>query len=220
MDKEKLIQTRNEIKQLKLEKEEQERILQEARNKISSIIDSIEEKESQIRVYDYYDAVRSYLSNAKHPEKHWIDRDTTTRDLMTNLSRGCYRQKYYDSKMHEYVEGKKVQVDYYIVNDRYILLYSGALKLKYDPQIHSSLTATEFKKRGILYDRPLKNNLNDMLVLIKDGKTVRLFDQPIQLCAQTYDDMDYRKEYVNGFLEYEGNNYGDTSSFYFVGELY
>lgn len=100
------------------------------------------------------------------------------------------------------------------------MIYSGSLKLKYAPPVYASLTATEFKKTGRLNDKPLNNNLNDMLVLIKGGKKVRLFDSPIKLCAQTYDDMNYGNECYFGDIVFEGNNYGDTSSFYFVGEIY
>ena len=41
----------------------------------------------------------------------------------------------------------------------------------------------------------------------------------MRLYAQTEYDRDYRKEWINGVLEYEGNEYGDTSTFYFVGQL-
>lgn len=114
MDKNQLSNIREEIKQLKLEKVKQEKIASEAKNKIYSITNKIEEKENEIRLYDYYDAVRFYLTNSKYPEKHWIDRDTTTRDLMTHLSRGTY------SKI---VRNKTVekQVDYYIINNRRLL---------------------------------------------------------------------------------------------------
>lgn len=46
-----------------------------------------------------------------------------------------------------------------------------------------------------------------------------IHDQPVILEKQTYDDMDFRKEWHFGYLEYVGNNYGDTSTFYFVGEI-
>lgn len=58
-----------------------------------------------------------------------------------------------------------------------------------------------------------------MIIKLKNGKKIYLYTKPVELCGQTYDDMDYRKEWYNGELEYEGNNYGDTSTFYFIGEL-
>lgn len=41
----------------------------------------------------------------------------------------------------------------------------------------------------------------------------------MRLYAQANYDMDYRKEWEYGSLMYLGNEYGDTSTFYFVGQL-
>ena len=43
--------------------------------------------------------------------------------------------------------------------------------------------------------------------------------KPGHIRAQTYADMDYRKEWYAGECYYEGNNYGDTSNFYMIGRI-
>lgn len=59
----------------------------------------------------------------------------------------------------------------------------------------------------------------DMIVELNNGQKICLYKKPVQLNAQTNYDMDYRKEWEYGFLTYLGNEYGDTSTFYFVGQL-
>lgn len=83
----------------------------------------------------------------------------------------------------------------------------------------SSYTATEFKQSGRIDKKFLKIEKRQRKCRLKSGQSIMIYDQPIILFGQTYDDMDYRKEWHYGLLEYEGNNYGDTSTFYFVGEI-
>lgn len=221
MNKAEIEEERKIILDLKKELEEQEELKSQIVDKIYELRERIREKEYNLSIYDYYSKLREFLSNAKDFETHYIRRDTATRELMTNLKRGKYIYEKYGFKNGEYgvVKEEKRHVDYYIINSEYILIYSGRLNLQYRPEVHSSLTATEFKKSGRLYNPPLKNKSDDMYVPLTNGKKVHLYDNPIKLCGQTYDDMDYRKEWMNGELEYEGNNYGDTSSFYFVGRI-
>jgi len=57
------------------------------------------------------------------------------------------------------------------------------------------------------------------LISLSNGKNLKLWETPYILEAQTDYDKDYRKEWKNGYLEYEGNEYGDTSEFYIIGCL-
>ena len=112
--------------------------------------------------------------------------------------------------------GREQKVDYYIINQRYILLYSGVLDVRsYSVPTFYSLTATELKKQEGLWSKP------EIMFEIKlaNGSVAKIFEKPIRFNAQTYDDMDYRKEWEGGDMVYEGNNYGDTSTFFIVGTL-
>ena len=56
-------------------------------------------------------------------------------------------------------------------------------------------------------------------ILLSDGKTLKLWETPYILKASTEYDKDFRKEWQNGELVYEGNNWGDTSIFCIIGCL-
>ena len=125
----------------------------------------------------------------------------------------------WNNGVYEFSSGGRRKLDYYIINDRYILLFSGSIKANLKMSILSSYTATEFKQNGRMDKKFLKFGKRQRKCKLKSGKSIMIYDQPIILFGQTYDDMDYRKEWYYGYLEYEGNNYGDTSTFYFVGEI-
>lgn len=220
MEKIEIEKERESLLELKEQLTVQESIRNQINEKINELDNLIREKEKKLQIFDYYSAVRNFLISAKNFERHYLNRNTTTRDMMTRLKRG-----YYTKENYTYKKGKCIllgetehYVDYYIINHRYILLYSGRLNISFKPPIYTSFTATEFEQNGHIYNPPLKNKSSDMIIILNNQK-IRLYDNPIQLCGQTYDDMDYRKEWYNGELEYEGNNYGDTSDFYFVGEI-
>ena len=88
-------------------------------------------------------------------------------------------------------------------------------------EIHLELTMTEFKrKKDYSFIFELKQLDNDNLLEIdKENFVLRLWKAPVLIRAQTYDDMDFRKEWNWGDLVYEGNNFGDTSNFYIIGSI-
>lgn len=221
MNKKDLEKNKRLINDLNIQLENQKKIRDQVDERIQELNKLIFEKEKELRIYDYYSAVRVFLESANNVENHNMNYKTQTRDLMTNLKRGHYTEDEHKWKNGKYVlTGKKEsRVDYYIINYRYILIYSGRLAISFNPPIADSFTASEFKKYGGINSSYLKSNSEDMKVKLKNGRTMTIYNNPIELCGQTYDDMDYRKEWSNGYLEYEGNNYGDTSSFYFVGEI-
>ena len=168
----------------------------------------------------YYLVVTEYLSSAKHIERHFISNGTKTTEMTTNLRRGFYN----DGKIFE-IRGRgtsvkvvKKPLDLYIINSKYILIYRGRLDVAENIPVACILTATEFKQKRFLYRATLSQK-PEMLVELQNGMKVRLYEKPVMLCCQTEYDKDYRKEWYYGSLEYEGNNYGDTSKFYFVGEV-
>lgn len=82
-------------------------------------------------------------------------------------------------------------------------------------------TMTEFKKDRTLISRVNRQKENSIISRFElDNRGVfQLYKYPIRLRAITALDKDYRKEWKNGVLVYEGNNYGDTSDFYVIGEI-
>lgn len=54
-------------------------------------------------------------------------------------------------------------------------------------------------------------------MVLSNGKTLKLWKTPYVLKASTEYDKDFRKEWQNGELVYEGNNWGDTSTFCIIG---
>lgn len=79
------------------------------------------------------------------------------------------------------------------------------------------ITFTELKRQGLLSWR-LKCSFEDFSKLtLSNGESLKLWKTPYLLHAVTNYDKDFRKEWVDGFLEYEGNEYGDTSTFYIIG---
>lgn len=171
---------------------------------------------------DYYHEVRQFLENSNHYEDHYLRRDTTTRELLTNLKHGYYYKKdsyEWSNGVYEFSSGGRRELDYYIINNRYILIFSGSIKTNPKVSALNSYTATEFKQVGRIDKNFIKIGKRQRKCKLKNGKSMVIYDQPIMLFGQTYDDMDYRKEWHYGLLEYEGNNYGDTSTFYFAGEV-
>ena len=159
---------------------------------------------------EYYKKIEEFLSTAANYETHALKRNTSTREMMTALRRGWYLL---DKLGHE---GK--HVDYFILDGRYVVLYPNNHDIPKVP-VSGSITATEYKS-GIIGWITLGNQpCTEILVVLKNDQKVRLFVKPYGFKAQTYFDIDYRKEWHNGEMVYEGNNYGDTSIFYIVGEI-
>lgn len=79
------------------------------------------------------------------------------------------------------------------------------------------ITFTELKKQGLLFWRSKCACEVFSKITLSNGESLKLWKTPYLLHAVTNYDKDFRKEWVDGFLEYEGNEYGDTSTFYIIG---
>lgn len=146
---------------------------------------------------DYYHEVRQLLEKSNNYEDHYLRCDTTTRELLTNLKHGYYYKKDgygWNNGMYEFSSGGRRELDYYIINNRYILLFSGSIKIGLKLSALSSYTATEFKQVGRIDKNFIKIGKRQRKCKLKNGKLMVIYDQPIMLFGQTYDDMDYRKE--------------------------
>ena len=160
------------------------------------------EKKRAFTQSEYYDCVRDYLNSAKRWESKYLKYNLFNRnDIDKPLD-----EKYKD-------------VDFYVINNFYVLVSEDQLDALINPSIARSYTATEFKRIGLIESKSLMSDSEDMIVELNNGQKVCLYTKPVRLYAQTEYDRDYRKEWINGVLEYEGNEYGDTSTFYFVGQL-
>jgi hypothetical protein len=108
---------------------------------------------------------------------------------------------------------------------RRILDYGFSLVVVFDFPSHfcslveGSCTMTQFKKTWISHWHTMNTERSQESVLWSEGRMFHRWSRPYNLRAQTISDMDYRKEFNQGDLVYEGNNYGDTSNFYIVGSI-
>lgn len=179
------------------------------------------EKKRAVTQSEYYDCVRDYLKSAKRWESKYMKYNTKTLDMMTNLKRGYYPvgNLFNRNDMDKPLDEKYKDVDFYVINNFYVLVSEDQLNAIIYPSVARSYTATEFKRIGHVASKSLMSNSEDMIVELNNGQKVCLYTKPVRLYAQTEYDRDYRKEWINGVLEYEGNEYGDTSTFYFVGQL-
>ncbi len=81
------------------------------------------------------------------------------------------------------------------------------------------VTFTNFKKLGFGYwvERCLNEPYKE--ITLSNGHTLKLWNTPFILEATTDYDKDFRKEWIDGCLDYQGNEYGDTSTFYIIGSI-
>lgn len=89
---------------------------------------------------------------------------------------------------------------------------------KFEWLVDDDITLSNLKRRDFFFvyllDRELLSDIKT-----ESGEIIKLFASPYRLRAQTVYDTDYRKEWVNGYLVYDGNNFGDTTSYYIIGYL-
>lgn len=202
------LKVRESVTQIEKEICEKEELIKNTREEVATLRKQLQKLKNSLLKADYFQTLESFLQSATEFEELYLDRSISTRQMMTDLRRG-----------QRDVGGTKKQrnkrIDYYIFNWRYIVVYPLRHGI---PLINeeSHLTITEFKQnsRHILEMPSIKRKIS-----LQSGKRASLFIRPIVLNAQTYDDMDYRKEWQNGELVYEGNNYGDTTLFYIVGVI-
>ncbi len=82
------------------------------------------------------------------------------------------------------------------------------------------MTMTAIKRgNGFSYLVDVEKNIALCRFELKDGTAFYPWETVHVIKAQTLFDMNYRKEWLHGELMFEGNNYGDTSTFYAVGVI-
>lgn len=148
---------------------------------------------------------------------YWLKRNSA-RDIMTALRRGYEPGRSIDEGFDalEIITGYRCSL--LVVNVKMFEI------LFLDPRdilgnIAADYTMTEFKRDNVAFE---ESSIEHELIEIREwDKThnLEIWSEPILLRAQTWFDMDYRKEWNGEDLVYEGNNYGDTSSFLIIGGL-
>lgn len=81
------------------------------------------------------------------------------------------------------------------------------------------ITFTTFKKDKIGHWLSIDEERRAADIQISKDHILHLWNRPFVLEASTDYDKDFRKEWRDGYLEYEGNEYGDTSDFYIIGSV-
>lgn len=105
-------------------------------------------------------------------------------------------------------------------NSEDALVVVNKMPREFGPLIRGNKTMTEYKKSiDNYYVGQIKEEDAVKKYEWPTGETFLLQRFPSVLRAATDSDKDFRKEYRNGMLMYEGNNYGDTSNFYIIGTL-
>lgn len=200
--------TKAKLKELKKQIISKQKAIDALQDEIYELQDKKDEAEQYLTIHEYFAKVTHVLEKSRYYEIQMINRDTATRGIMSDLRKGKH-----DADGLFYV--KDTRIDYYILDKEYVVLYPPNLKI---PNIgtRGCITATEFKTS---YKDLQDQELSDTIVTIKNGWKVKLLLKPFAFNAQTFYDMDYRKEWNNGDLVYEGNNYGDTTKFYIVGKV-
>lgn len=150
------------------------------------------------------------IENIKHPYSipFSILKETPTTPIMTEVRRGKSDSLFISFAGYSY-EG--------LYHNSLVIVYGLPLR---HPTISGERTMTELKKTSSFFWNKIGEQASSgQRIKYSDGRTFTLWRHPYWIRAVTDDDKDFRKEYRFGELEYEGNNYGDTSSFYIVGTL-
>lgn len=114
----------------------------------------------------------------------------------------------------EYYEKIELVIIYQIPREEMSALFSTKT-----PKGKNEMTFTEFKKNKVSFWQDMDDVRGVCELPLDNGRALRLWNRPFFLKAVTDFDKDFRKEWRNGDLEYEGNNYGDTSEFYIIGSV-
>lgn len=112
----------------------------------------------------------------------------------------------------------------YGIGDRLIILHdipsnlvAGLGEDTFDKE--NIMTFTEFKSAGMgkWFVKCDKEPAKELI--LSNGRKINVWRKPVILHAVTDYDKDFRKIWRNGELIYEGNNYGDYSTFYIIGSF-
>lgn len=157
----------------------------------------------------------------------FISPSTKTTKLMTRL-----RHRFHNGALDNHCEEPIDLLKLRFVNMKFKLLLDLAVVYDLpDEVVHSlkkqrdiwrsdnCMTFSELKRTNFALCILQRDAQANQRIDIGDGKVLRLWDKPFILRAVTEYDKDFRKEWMGGNLEYQGNQYGDTSNFYIIGTI-
>lgn len=114
----------------------------------------------------------------------------------------------------EYYEHIDLAIVYQIPREVVAALWS-----KDTPKAGNEITFTEFKKNKVSFWQDVDDVRKACRLPLDQNSVLCLWNRPYILKAATEFDKDFRKEWRNGVMVYEGNNFGDTTNFYIIGSV-
>ena len=157
----------------------------------------------------------------------WISSSLKSTELMTQLKhrfdndaidRNC--EDAFDV-LYLVLINKKSRI-YYSFGKLVIMYIPNEVRLAFHPTFDlkdRTMTFTDLKKKRLSFwlDK-FKQEKYEEVILSNETK-LNLWETPLILEATTDYDKDFRKEWDGNWLVYEGNEYGDTSTFYIIGYI-
>lgn len=172
---------------------------------------------------DYKTYLESLNIGALRSKQAWICSELKTTSIMTAL------RHHYTGEKTNSTPNDAFDVLYLVIAKRIHVLGVLAVLHIPDKKMEQCFSENELLDREITFTQ-LKTQRKSIWVsrcyaepnekiMLSNGKALKLWERPYILKATTNYDKDFRKEWQDGDLVYEGNNWGDTTNFYIVGCL-
>lgn len=104
---------------------------------------------------------------------------------------------------------------------KFVILYIPAKSCQVIQQTfdfsNRTITFTHLKSKGVSFWFQRNEEEAYVELALSNGGKLKPWETPFVLEAVTEYDKSFRKEWQDGWLVYEGNEYGDTSTFYIIG---
>ena len=172
---------------------------------------------------DYRTYLESLNIGALKSKQAWLGSELKTTDIMTAL------RHHYTGEKSNSTSNDAFDVLYLVISKRIhvlgvlVVLHISEKKMEQyfseNVLVGRETTFTQLKvQRKSIWVSRCYAEPNEK-ILLSNGKALKLWERPYILKATTDYDKDFRKEWQDGELVYEGNNWGDSSTFYIVGCL-
>ena len=190
-------------------------------------------RENDMSAYDnYYEYIKGLQISQMKNLRVGLDRKIQSTPIMTRL-RHRYSADKIDQNCKDPIDILYLMCDLVLTNSKKWIWIDLAV-IYADPNIKTmvnslykektflgdnGITFTELKKQPPWFWQSIEKGRVGKYLQLDETMTLQLWERPYNLYAVTEYDKDFRKEWRVGFLEYEGNNYGDTSDFYIIGSV-
>ena len=176
---------------------------------------------------DYYAYIEGLHISQLRSQLIWLSSKTISSPIMTRL-----RHRHYADVVDTFIENPIDILFLRFTWKRYTLLdlaviYADPVTKEIVTHLYgektftgdNGITFTGLKKSRAWEWKDIEKSRLGSPLQIDESRSLQLWERPYNLYAVTEYDKDFRKEWKDGFLEYEGNNYGDTSEFYIIGSV-